>query len=60
MGSLYSKNQGVKYLLYLVDVFTKYLRNKPLKDKKAKAVLNCFIGLTDVDKLHTCICKVLK
>ena len=60
MGSLSSKNQGVKYLLYVVDVLTKYWRNKPLKDKKAKAVLNCFIGLRDVDKLHTYICKVLK
>ena len=32
MGSLSSKNQGVKYLLCVVDVFTKYIWVKPLKD----------------------------
>ena len=36
MGSLSSKNQGVQYLLHVIDVFTKYARVKPLKDKKIK------------------------
>ena len=40
IGSLSSKNRGVKYLLCVIDVFTKYAWVKPLKDKKAKTVLN--------------------
>ena len=32
MGSL----SGAKYLLCVMDVFTKYVRVKPLKDKKLK------------------------
>ena len=38
MGSLYSKNKNVKCLLYVIDVFTKYVWVKPLKDKKGKTV----------------------
>ena len=34
MGLLSSKNQGVKYLLCVIDDFTKYAWFKPLKDKK--------------------------
>ena len=34
MGSSASKNKNVKYLLCVIDVFTKYARVKPLKDKK--------------------------
>ena len=43
MESLSSKNKNVKYLLSDIDVFTKYLWIKPLKDKKCKTVLNTFI-----------------
>ena len=32
MGSMSSKNQDVKYLLCVIDVFTKYTWIKPLKD----------------------------
>ena len=35
MGSLSSKNSGVKYLLCLIAVFTKYAWVNHLKDKKA-------------------------
>ena len=42
IGSLTSKTQGVKYLLYVIDVFTKYLWVKYLKGKKARKVFNCF------------------
>ena len=42
MGSLSSKNQGVKYSLWLIDVFIKYAWVKPLTDEKSKAVLNGF------------------
>ena len=33
MGSLSSKNKNVKYLLFVIDVFTKYALVKPLNDK---------------------------
>ena len=42
MGSLFSKNQGVKYLLCVIDLFPKYTWVKPLKDKKVKTVFNDF------------------
>ena len=45
MGSLYSKNRSVKYLLCVIDVFTKYAWAKDLKDKKSKTVLNTFIEM---------------
>ena len=38
LGSLISSNYGAKYLLHLIDVFTKYPCVKALMDKKAKAV----------------------
>ena len=34
--SLSSKNKNVKYLLCIIDVFTRYAWVKPLKDKKGK------------------------
>ena len=43
MGSLSSKNKNVRYLLCVIDIFTKYTWVKPLKSKKGKPVLNCFI-----------------
>ena len=43
MESLSSKNKNVKYLLCVIDVFTKYAWVKPLKDKKGETVLNDFI-----------------
>ena len=43
--SLSSKNKNVKYLLCVIDVFTKYAWVKPLKDKKGKTVVNGFIGI---------------
>ena len=45
MKSLSSKNKNVKYLLSVIDVFTKYLWIKHLKDKKGKMVLNGFIEI---------------
>ena len=44
MESLSSNNKNVKYLLYVIDVFTKYTWVKPLKDKNGKTVLNAFHG----------------
>ena len=45
MGSLSSKNWGVKYLLCVLHVFSKCTWFKPLKDQKAKTVLNGFIEI---------------
>ena len=39
MESLSSKNENVKYLLCVIDFFTKYAWVKPLKDKKIKQFL---------------------
>ena len=50
MGSLSSKSQGVKYLLCVIDVFTKYAWVKPLKDKKAETVLRGFIERVNESK----------
>ena len=43
IGSLYSYNFGIKYLLCVIDVFTKYAGVKPLNDKKSKTVIYGFI-----------------
>ena len=47
MGSLSWKNKNIKYLLCVTDVFTKYTWNKPLKDKKGKAVLNAITEIVN-------------
>ena len=51
MESLSTKNKSVKYLLCVIDVFTKYGWVKPLKDnkedKKVKTVLNVFIKIVN-------------
>ena len=39
MEPLPSKNKNIKYLLCVMDAFTKYVWVKPLKDKKSKAVM---------------------
>ena len=45
MKLLSSKNKNVKYLLCVIDFFTKYAWIKPLKDKKGKTVFNAFIKI---------------
>ena len=47
MGSLSSKNRGVKCLLCVIDVFTKYPWVKGFKGKKAKIVLHGFIEIVN-------------
>ena len=42
-----SKNKNVKYLLCVIDVFTKYTWVKPLKDKQDKTALNAFIKVVN-------------
>ena len=50
MESLSSNNkslQTIKYLLFAIDVFTKYAWVEPIKDKKGKTVLNAFIEIVN-------------
>ena len=47
---LSSKNGTVKYLLCVVDIFTKYAWVKHLADKITKTVLDHFIGLVNESK----------
>ena len=44
MGSLSSKNKNVRYLLCVIDVFTKYAWVNP---KIGKTVLNAFIEIVN-------------
>ena len=46
MRSLTSKNRGVKCLLYVIDIFTRYAWVETLKDK-ANAVLHRFIKIVN-------------
>ena len=50
MGSLSFSNRGFKYLLSVIDVFTKNSWVKPLKDKKAKTVFNSDIEIVNESK----------
>ena len=47
MESLSSKNKNVKYILCVIDMFTKYAWVKPLKDKNSKTVLNAFMKIVN-------------
>ena len=47
MGSLSSKNKNVKFLLCVIDVFTKYACVKPLKNEKGRTVLHAFIEIVN-------------
>ena len=47
MKYLSSKNQNVKYLLFVIDVFSKYAWVKPLKGNKGKTVPNVFIKIVN-------------
>ena len=42
MQSLTKYNKGIKYLLCAIDLFSKYARVVPLKDKKGVSIVNAF------------------
>ena len=42
MQSLSRKNKGIKYLLYAIDLYSKYAFVIPLKDKKGISIVNAF------------------
>ena len=47
MESLSSKNKNAKYSLCVINVFTKYVWIKPLKDKKGQTIPNAFIEIVN-------------
>ena len=47
MESLSSKNKNIKYLLCVVDVFTKTAWVKPLKNENGKKDLDAFIKIVN-------------
>ena len=42
MQSLSRKNKGIKYLLCVIDLYSKYAFVIPLKDKKGISIVNAF------------------
>ena len=42
MQSLRRKNKGIKYLLCVIDLYSKYAFVVPLKDKKGISIVNAF------------------
>ena len=42
MQSLSKYNKGIKYLLYAIDLFSKYVWVVPIKDKKGVSIVNAF------------------
>ena len=42
MQSLSRKNKGIKYLLCVIDLYSKYAFVVPLKDKKGISIVNAF------------------
>ena len=42
MQSLSKYNKGIKYLLYAIDLFSKYAWVIPIKDKKGIKITNAF------------------
>ena len=45
-----SFNRGVKYLLSVIDAFTKYACAKSLKEEKVKIVLHGFLKIVNESK----------
>ena len=43
-------NKGIRYLLYAIDLFSKYAQVAPLKDKKGIAIVNAFQSILDNSK----------
>ena len=40
-------NKGIKYLLCVIDLFSKYVFVVPLKDKKGASIVNAFQSILD-------------
>lgn len=47
MATISEENDGVKYILIVIDAFSRFLRVRPLKTKAAKDVLEAFKSIFD-------------
>ena len=45
--NLSKENDGVRFLLFIIDVFSRYLWVKPLKNKKAHTILSALRPVID-------------
>ena len=50
MQLLSKSNKGIKFLLCVIDIFSKYASIVPLKDKKGATVVNAFQKILDDSK----------
>ena len=53
VSSLASKNQGIKYMLTCIDVFSKYAWVKPLTSKTGKSLVNAFTHILSFGRKPT-------
>lgn len=51
MGEWSAENDGYKYMLNVVDVFTRYAWSRPLKSKSALDTFAAFLDIIDTDKV---------
>ena len=52
MQSLSKYNEGIKYLLCAIDLFSKYARVVPIKDKKGTSIVNPFKNIISKRKAN--------
>lgn len=52
VSNISHENDGMKYLLVVIDIFFKYLWIQPLKNKRAKDVVNGFKLILDREKMQ--------
>ena len=50
MQLLNKSNKGIKFLLCVIDIFSKYASIVPLKDKKGATIVNAFQKILDDSK----------
>ena len=51
MQSLSKYNERIKYLLYAIDLFSKYAWIVPLKDKRGNSIVNAFQKIISKEKI---------
>ena len=47
MQLISKQNKGIRYLLCVIDLFSKYASVVPLKDKKGVSIVNAFQSILD-------------
>ena len=53
-------NKGFRYILNVLDCFSKYAWSVPLKDKKGETVLDAFKYIVETSKGNLCIFGLMK